>query len=582
MKKEVAFQKNIHFLWIRYFLLVFISSIFVISLFSGILIYYKYQADKNNKIEAARDQLVLKKEEIVSALDEIISDLYILENIKQFRMLLMNTAPERAKKNVQQVFLLTMSGRKIYDQIRFLGSDGMELIRVNYNSGNPLVVSDSDLQNKGQRYYFQDTYILKNGEVFFSPFDLNIENGEIELPLKPMIRVGIPVFNDEGEKKGILLVNYLGQQIINSISSRYSFPVGEVMLLNSDSYWLYSGNPDDNWGFMYKERKERTFSIRYPQAWDEIMESFAGSSITDEGIFIYESIYPLYKDMVSSTGSGEAYGRSEFYIASEDYFWKLVVFLPEKMFSKMLKSHVLDIAPIYSIFLVIISIFSGLLTKSKIIQIQANEELKRSLDEKELLLREIHHRVKNSLALVSSFVGLYRSNYTDKSNNDVCFNAVQRKIDTISLVHTYLYQSSDIENINLKSYLQDLLESMLNNLGSSTGIITLTLVSEDIFMTAQPTISVGLIISELAMNSLKHAFPDNRNGTITVNIRKLNSDYIINYADDGPGLPEDFKMGDSDSMGMILIKALTEQLEGNLRITTGPDSTFTITFPVTS
>ncbi len=581
MKKEDAFQRNIHFLWIRYFLLVFISSIFVISLFSGILIYYKYQADKNNTIEAARDQLVLKKEEIVSALDEIISDLYILENIKQFRMLLMNTAPERAKKNVQQVFLLTMSGRKIYDQIRFLGSAGMELIRVNYNSGNPLVVPDSDLQNKGQRYYFQDTYVLEKGEVFFSPFDLNIENGEIELPLKPMIRVGIPVFNDEGEKKGTLLVNYLGQQIINSISSRYSFPVGEVMLLNSDSYWLYSENPDDNWGFMYKERKERTFSIRYPQAWDEIMESSAGSSITDEGIFIYESMYPLYKDMVSSTGSGEAYGRSEFYIASEDYFWKLVVFLPEKLFSKMLKTHFLDIAPIYIIFLVIISIFSGLLTKSKIIQIQANEELKRSLDEKELLLREIHHRVKNSLALVSGFVALYRNNYPDQSNDEF-FDAIQQKIDTISLVHTYLYQSSDIENISLKSYLNVLMDNILQNLSVSTENAELNLEMEDIFMTAKDTIAIGLILSELAINSLKYAFPDNRKGKIIVKSSKEGSGYVIIYSDNGIGLPEDFTFKDSDSLGMILIESLTKQLKGSLSITTGHDSTITISFPFAS
>jgi two-component sensor histidine kinase len=351
------------------------------------------------------------------------------------------------------------------------------------------------------------------------------------------------------------------------------------MLLNPDGYWLYSENPDDNWGFMYKDGKEKTFNVRYPQAWDRIMESSAGKFIANEGIFIYESIYPMNIDMISSTGSGEANGSSRFSIASEDYFWKLLVFLPEKLFSEMLKTHVLNIAPIYLIFLVIISIFSWLLTKSKIIQIRANEKLKSSLDEKDLLLREIHHRVKNSLALVSGFVGLYRSNYSDQSNDDF-FDAIQQKIYTISLVHTYLYQSSDIENISLKSYLNILLDNILQNLSMSTENVELILEMEDIFMTAKETIAIGLILSEFAINSLKHAFPDNRNGKIAVKGNKEGTGYVIIYSDNGIGLPEDFTIKDSDSLGMIIIESLTGQLEGNLSITTGHNSTFTIKFPV--
>jgi hypothetical protein len=204
MKKEGSFKISIYFSGTKYFLLVFLSSIFVITLLSGIIIYYKYQGDKNNTIDAAHDQLTSKNEEISSDLEKIISDLYILENIRQFRMLL-NTEIERAKENVQQVFLLTISGRKIYDQIRFLGIDGMERIRVNYNSGAPLVVLESDLQNKGRRYYFQDTFALEKGEVFFSPFDLNIEKEAIELPLKPMIRVGIPVLMMREKRRGFFL-----------------------------------------------------------------------------------------------------------------------------------------------------------------------------------------------------------------------------------------------------------------------------------------------------------------------------------------------------------------------------------------
>ena len=122
----------------------------------------------------------------------------------------------------------------------------MEIIRVNYNNGVPYVVPDSKLQFKGQRYYFHDTFELEKGEVFFSPMDLNIENGAIEIPDKPMIRIGIPVFNDEGTKKGIIVLNYFGQNIIDIISKINVETDISFSFLNADSYWLYSNKSNQN------------------------------------------------------------------------------------------------------------------------------------------------------------------------------------------------------------------------------------------------------------------------------------------------------------------------------------------------
>ena len=100
--------------------------------------------------------------------------------------------------DLTECFLNISRYRRLYDQVRLLDENGMEIIRVNFNSGRPLVISREELQNKKDRYYFDDTFKLNRGEVFVSPLDLNIEQGEIEQPLKPMIRFATPVFDRSG------------------------------------------------------------------------------------------------------------------------------------------------------------------------------------------------------------------------------------------------------------------------------------------------------------------------------------------------------------------------------------------------
>ena len=130
-------------------------------------------------------------------------------------------------------FLILSKRKRKYDQIRLLDKTGMEKIRVNFNDGKPVIVPEKNLQFKGKRYYFKDTFLLDKDEIFISPFDLNIEHGSIELPIKPMLRVGIPVFDITGFKRGILLLNYLGKDLLNKIDSIFnSDQHGEVMLLN--------------------------------------------------------------------------------------------------------------------------------------------------------------------------------------------------------------------------------------------------------------------------------------------------------------------------------------------------------------
>ena len=123
--------------------------------------------------------------------------------------------------SLAQEFLSFANQRELYDQIRFIDETGMEIVRVNFNNGEPTIVPTDQHQFKGDRYYFQDTFQLEAGQVFVSPLDLNIEHGEIEQPIKPMIRFGTVVFDADGQKRGVIVLNYF---VLKTFSSTTILP----------------------------------------------------------------------------------------------------------------------------------------------------------------------------------------------------------------------------------------------------------------------------------------------------------------------------------------------------------------------
>lgn len=166
---------------------------------------------------------------------------------------LQNPSPLNSSKLAAD-YLEFSKNKKIYDQIRYLDSSGQERVRVNFNKGNPSIVQQNKLLNKGKRYYFKDAYKLNTDEVFVSPFDLNIERGQIEQPIKPMIRFGMPVFDVNGEKQGIILLNYLGNQLLSQFRATAKELPGKVILLNRDGYSLSSDDSQQDWSFMYPQK----------------------------------------------------------------------------------------------------------------------------------------------------------------------------------------------------------------------------------------------------------------------------------------------------------------------------------------
>ena len=216
-------------------------------------------------------------------------------------------------------FLMLFATHKTYDQVRLLDQYGMEVIRVSFDDGGPSVTPEDALQFKGNRYYFKEVMKLKVGEVYISPFDLNIEHGEVEQPLNPMIRLGTPLYDDAGHLHGALVINYQGDKLLANFKAISASMAGQTMLLNSDGYWLSSPNPEDEWGFMFKARKSRTFGRDFPEVWQRIFSTPSGQFYHEKSLFTFTTVYPLLED-ASTNNMNEG-----------QYYWKIVSYIPQEV-----------------------------------------------------------------------------------------------------------------------------------------------------------------------------------------------------------------------------------------------------------
>lgn len=209
----------------------------------------------------------------------------------------------------------------------------------------------------------------------------------------------------------------------------------------------------------------------------------------------------------------------------------------------------------------------------------ADQRLRAALNEKEVLLKEIHHRVKNNLQIISSLLSLQARRVDDPSFTAMFKNSCSR-IKSMALLHESLYQSQDLAHIAMDEYLRHLVEQ-LKRTYDILDAVTFSVQAERVFMEVDPAISCALIINELVANALEHAFPDGRQGAVRVELSALpNGMCMVVVSDDGIGLPAHVKMGETRTLGLTLVSDLTEQLNGVIALDNRHGTQFTITVPL--
>ncbi|GEM_PF-5264632 len=193
--------------------------------------------------------------------------------------------------------------------------------------------------------------------------------------------------------------------------------------------------------------------------------------------------------------------------------------------------------------------------------------LRKMINEKETLLRELYHRTKNTMQIIKSMILLQANEFSSDEGVQKVVKNTEDRIQAISLVHQMLYKSRDLSRISIKEYIHELAPLVLESFGVS-GRISLDINSEELFLLLDTAIPFGLILNELITNSVKYAFPGNRKGVITINLKTGEQDIVIlNYSDNGIGIPEGFDFQNQKSLGMRLIQNIgIDQMLGKIEM----------------
>jgi len=208
---------------------------------------------------------------------------------------------------------------------------------------------------------------------------------------------------------------------------------------------------------------------------------------------------------------------------------------------------------------------------------EAEESLSTQLREKELLLREIHHRVKNNLAIINSLISLQADSVTDPEQALKAFDKTRDRIYAMSIVHQQLYESQDYGSVSFQDYLRDLVAYLSEHYTSVAGSIHIVFHSEGVFIDVDDAIPLGLMLNELISNSLLYAFPTGAPGTISIGLWEEGDFYHLTVKDDGIGLPEGCT--DQGTLGLTLVFSLVEQIAGTSTIENADGACFSLQWP---
>jgi len=315
---------------LKLFLVIFLPLL----LFSSLIFSYTYydgQKDYLNLLKTAENAgfSKLQKKIISENFQHIVSDLLFLAEEHEL-LALLDGSKEFTHNDLAKDYRSFSLKQRIYDQIRFLDETGQEIIRIDFNNGSPILRPEKQLQNKRNRYYFQETMRLGKGGIFTSPLDLNMEHGKVELPHKPMIRFGTPVFDSSGRKRGIIILNFLGEVLLNNLRSTSAKETREVSLLNSDGYWLISPTQENVWGFMFQDKQDRNIKNLYPKIWQRVYHEEEGQFLSNEGLVTFTTVYPLkeIKTPLNEVGNQE---KEVITNKKAPLFWKVIYQIPPEI-----------------------------------------------------------------------------------------------------------------------------------------------------------------------------------------------------------------------------------------------------------
>ncbi|MFZ0441806.1 MAG: histidine kinase dimerization/phosphoacceptor domain -containing protein [Methanobacterium sp.] len=208
---------------------------------------------------------------------------------------------------------------------------------------------------------------------------------------------------------------------------------------------------------------------------------------------------------------------------------------------------------------------------------EIEKKLEKALEEKDMLMKETYHRVKNNLMVISSLLNLQSRYIKDKDTKNI-FKESQNRAKSMAMIHEKLYRSGDLKNLNFTEYIENLSNDLYRTYTIDKSLVNLELDIEDIKLDVEISVPLGLILNELLTNSLKHAFPEGTGGVIKVDMHRYDGGYKLSVSDNGRGFPQDLDYRNTATLGMLIVNSLTEQIDGELSLDRSKGTKFTVKF----
>lgn len=203
--------------------------------------------------------------------------------------------------------------------------------------------------------------------------------------------------------------------------------------------------------------------------------------------------------------------------------------------------------------------------------------LKSSIKEKEVLIREIHHRVKNNMQIISSLLNLQKQYVHDEEASSVLLES-QNRVKSMAMIHEKLYKTQNFSEINFGDYIKSLVDDLFSSYGSYSGRIKKEMIFDEIMLGLETAIPCGLIISELVTNTLKYAFPNQMEGEFRIEMYEIDGLYHLIISDNGVGIPPNINFDKTETLGLVLVDSLVNQLEGTVELERNGGTKFKIIF----
>lgn len=276
--------------FVRYFFMIII----LLSILTGIRYYSSYH-DVENRIDSqVEDTMSVFENRIVNTYDDRLRDLIYTREITE-RLLHSGVELER----IEEIYYEFAKSLGLYDQVRLIDIRGNELVRINYGKGKPKIVPAEELQEKLDRYYFQETVRIDHYGIYLSPLDLNEEGGVIERPFKPMIRLGMQIQDQNGNPQGVVILNYLAENWIDVDANKladYPEPMvdfDDLWIVNPQGYYVHHQDDSREWGFMLSGREAYSLVNDYPDLWEDRNASLSQKSKQSDAILYLKKIPAL-------------------------------------------------------------------------------------------------------------------------------------------------------------------------------------------------------------------------------------------------------------------------------------------------